>query len=145
MAVALVTGGCGFIGTWVLKQLLEQSILPVVVDPQSMPPRWHRILKDDALRVIHADIKEALRGRRAVNVLRLAVAGALSGANAIVVYATGAIVGAQLAPDPVFITMPISLFVVGMAAGRWLLRLWWRRAGSTEQDSPGRPGWSPPH
>ena len=36
-------------------------------------------------------------------------------------------------------------YVVGMAAGRWLLRLWWRRAGSTEQDSPGRPGWSPPH
>lgn len=54
MAVALITGGCGFIGTWVLRELIEQGILPVVVDNQSMPVRWHRILKDDALRVILA-------------------------------------------------------------------------------------------
>jgi UDP-glucose 4-epimerase len=57
MAVALVTGGCGFIGTWVLRELIEHSILPVVVDNQSMPVRWHRILKDDALRVIHAEAR----------------------------------------------------------------------------------------
>ena len=58
----------------------------------------------------------AFDDRRArANVLRLAVAQALSGANAVVIYATGAIVGAQLAPDPVLITAPISLFVVGMA------------------------------
>ncbi len=50
------------------------------------------------------------------NVLRLAVAQALGGANATVIYATGAIVGAQLAPAPALITFPVSLFVVGMAA-----------------------------
>jgi MFS family permease len=51
------------------------------------------------------------------NVLRLAVAQALAGANSTVVYATGAIIGATLAPSPALATVPISLFVVGMAAG----------------------------
>jgi MFS family permease len=51
------------------------------------------------------------------NVVRLAVAQALGGANANVVYATGAIVGSQLAPDPGLATLPISMFVVGLAAG----------------------------
>ncbi|WP_431855187.1 MFS transporter [Azospirillum sp.] len=50
------------------------------------------------------------------NVLRLAVAQALAGANAVVVYATGAIVGNTLAPSPALATLPISIFVVGMAA-----------------------------
>ncbi len=51
------------------------------------------------------------------NIGRLAIAQALGGANANVVYATGAIVGSQLAPDPSLVTFPISLFVVGMASG----------------------------
>ncbi|WP_159994343.1 MFS transporter [Roseomonas sp. 18066] len=50
------------------------------------------------------------------NVLRLAVAQALAGANSVVVYATGAILGNMLAPSPALATLPISLFVVGMAA-----------------------------
>ena len=50
------------------------------------------------------------------NVLRLAVAQALAGANSVVVYATGAIVGNTLAPDKALATLPISIFVVGMAA-----------------------------
>ncbi len=50
------------------------------------------------------------------NVLRLAIAQALAGANATVVYATGAIVGATMAPSPVLATLPISVFVVGMTA-----------------------------
>lgn len=50
------------------------------------------------------------------NVLRLAVAQALAGANSTVVYATGAVVGSQLAPSPALATLPISVFVVGMAA-----------------------------
>ncbi|ACA16034.1 major facilitator superfamily MFS_1 [Methylobacterium sp. 4-46] len=50
------------------------------------------------------------------NVLRLAIAQALAGANSTVVYATGAIVGSMLAPSPVLATLPISIFVVGMAA-----------------------------
>jgi len=49
------------------------------------------------------------------NIARLTVAQALAGANATVVYATGAIVGSSLAPDPALATLPISIFVVGMA------------------------------
>lgn len=50
------------------------------------------------------------------NIVRLAVAQALAGANSVVAYATGAIVGSMLAPSPVMATLPISIFVVGMAA-----------------------------
>ena len=50
------------------------------------------------------------------DVLRLTVAQALAGANSAVVYATGAIVGNMLAPSKALATLPISLFVVGMAA-----------------------------
>lgn len=50
------------------------------------------------------------------NVLRLAIVQALAGANSTVLYATGAIVGNALAPSKAFATMPISIFVVGMAA-----------------------------
>lgn len=50
------------------------------------------------------------------NVLRLAIAQALAGANSTVVYATGAIIGNMLAPSKALATLPISLFVVGMAA-----------------------------
>lgn len=50
------------------------------------------------------------------NTLRLAIGQALAGANAAVVYATGAIVGNGLAPDPSLATLPISVFVIGMAA-----------------------------
>lgn len=49
------------------------------------------------------------------NVLRLAIAQALAGANAVVVYATGAIVGNMLTPAPALATLPVSVFVVGMA------------------------------
>jgi MFS family permease len=50
------------------------------------------------------------------DVWRLAIAQALAGANSAVVYATGAIVGNMLAPSPALATLPISIFVVGMAA-----------------------------
>ncbi|AHG64543.1 MFS transporter [Advenella mimigardefordensis] len=50
------------------------------------------------------------------NIWRLSIAQALAGANSVVVYATGAIVGENLAPSPVLATLPISIFVVGMAA-----------------------------
>lgn len=49
------------------------------------------------------------------NVARLVIAQALAGANSVVVYATGAIVGNTLAPSPALATLPISIFVVGMA------------------------------
>lgn len=50
------------------------------------------------------------------NVARLAIAQALAGANATVVYATGAVLGNMLAPDKALATLPITIFVVGMAA-----------------------------
>ncbi len=50
------------------------------------------------------------------NITRLTLAQALAGANSVVVYATGAIVGHMLAADKALATLPISIFVVGMAA-----------------------------
>ncbi len=50
------------------------------------------------------------------NIWRLSIAQALAGANSVLVYATGAIVGDMLAPTPMLATLPISIFVVGMAA-----------------------------
>ncbi|MEX3982110.1 MFS transporter [Paraburkholderia sp. EG287A] len=49
------------------------------------------------------------------NVARLTIAQALAGANSTVFYATGAIVGNTLAPSHAWATLPISIFVVGMA------------------------------
>jgi len=50
------------------------------------------------------------------NVARLAIAQALAGANSTVMYATGAVVGNTLAPHSSLATLPVSIFVVGMAA-----------------------------
>ena len=73
------------------------------------------------------DDRAALR-----NALRLAFAVALAGANATVIFATGAIVGSMLAPNPADATLSISVFVVGMAAGTlpigWIARRYGRRA-----------------
>ena len=51
------------------------------------------------------------------NVVRLAAAQALTGANSAVIFATGSIVGATLAPSIAFATVPLSMYVVGLAAG----------------------------
>ena len=53
--------------------------------------------------------------REGSNVVRLAVAQALAGANSTVVYATGAVVGDMLAPSKTLATLPVSVFVIGMA------------------------------
>ena len=50
------------------------------------------------------------------NVWRLTIAQAMAGANTTVVYATGALIGNALAPSPFLATLPISVFVAGMAA-----------------------------
>lgn len=49
------------------------------------------------------------------NIMRLAAAQALAGANSVVFYATGAIVGNAIAPSPSLSTLPVTLFVLGMA------------------------------
>jgi MFS family permease len=58
----------------------------------------------------------SLRSVERSNVVRLAIGQALAGANSTVVYATGAVVGNMLAPSKPLATLPISIFVVGMAA-----------------------------
>ena len=40
----LVTGGSGFIGTWVLRDLLDRNVSVVSLDSQSAPDRWKRLL-----------------------------------------------------------------------------------------------------
>src|SRR5476649_2700876 len=61
------------------------------------------------------DISGDARARS--NVARLAAAQALTGANSAVIFATGSIVGATLAPDVSLATVPLSMYVVGIAAG----------------------------
>jgi MFS family permease len=51
------------------------------------------------------------------NVVRLAAAQALTGANSAVIFATGSIIGSTLAPNVSLATVPLSMFVVGLAAG----------------------------
>ncbi len=55
--------------------------------------------------------------RARANVVRLAAAQALTGANSAVIFATGAIVGATLAPSVSLATVPISMYVLGLAGG----------------------------
>jgi len=69
--------------------------------------------------------------RAKANVWRLSAAVALAGAHGAAIFATGGIVGAELAPDPALATLPLSFFVVGMAAGTLpsgaIARAWGRR------------------
>lgn len=65
--------------------------------------------------VIAAEMIDDVRAR--MNVKRLAAAQALTGANAAVIFATGSIVGAQLAPSMSLATLPLSIYVLGLAAG----------------------------
>jgi len=61
------------------------------------------------------EISDDARARS--NVVRLAAAQALTGANSAVIFATGSIVGATLAPDVSLATVPLSMFVLGLATG----------------------------
>lgn len=70
----------------------------------------------DAATVEHASTTLASRREQRGTIARLAIAQALAGANSTVIFATGAIIGAMLAPDKMLATLPISIFVVGMAA-----------------------------
>src|SRR6185312_4864673 len=51
------------------------------------------------------------------NVVRLAAAQVLTGANSAVIFATGSIIGATLAPSVSLATVPLSMYVLGLAAG----------------------------
>ena len=63
------------------------------------------------------------------NAFILALATALAGANTTVMFATGAIVGAELAPVRSLATLPISIFVVGLAAASLPVGMLVRRFG----------------
>jgi MFS family permease len=69
--------------------------------------------------MIDASMVDEISGdaRARSNVVRLAAAQALTGANSAVIFATGSIVGATLAPDISLATVPLSMYVVGLAAG----------------------------
>src|SRR5271154_4089859 len=66
---------------------------------------------------ITASNEVANDARVKANVVRLAAAQALTGANSAVIFATGSIVGATLAPDMSLATVPLSMYVLGLAAG----------------------------
>src|SRR5438270_2711329 len=51
------------------------------------------------------------------NAVRLAAAQALTAANSAVIFATGSIVGATLAPSISLATVPLSMYVLGLASG----------------------------
>lgn len=55
-ACVLVTGGSGFIGTWVLRELLSQGARAVVVDPHPAPERWRRVLGERSPDVERAQV-----------------------------------------------------------------------------------------
>ncbi|MCO5132127.1 MAG: MFS transporter [Xanthobacteraceae bacterium] len=63
-----------------------------------------------------ATFDAAIDDRRArANVARLSIAQALTGANSAVIFATGSIVGATLAPRLSLATLPLSVYVLGLA------------------------------
>jgi len=78
---------------------------------------------------ITAEVHDDHRAR--ANVARLAIAQALTGANTAVIFATGSIVGASIAPSMSFATLPLTVYVVGMAVGTlptgWVSRTYGRR------------------
>ena len=47
----LVTGGCGFFGAWIIKQLLDEGHSVVVVDVVLFTKRWDYIMTDAASKV----------------------------------------------------------------------------------------------
>ena len=47
----LVTGACGFVGTWVVRALRARGLDVLALDVGLRPPRWERLLGDEAIRL----------------------------------------------------------------------------------------------
>lgn len=59
----LVTGGCGFIGTWVARELLARGARVVVLDSGPRPVRWERVIGPEAaaIRLVQGSLLERER------------------------------------------------------------------------------------
>src|SRR3984957_9148542 len=109
-----------------LRRLIERmpasivaAIKPVATRAKATSRLHQSCIRGGKWLMIDATVvdEEADDARARSNVLRLAAAQALTGANSAVIFATGSIVGATLAPDISLATVPLSVYVVGMAAG----------------------------
>lgn len=95
-----------------LPALSRPSIVPEINESPLSPLGAEMPMLDV---ISTAEIADDARVR--ANVVRLAAAQALTGANSAVIFATGSIVGATLAPDMSLATVPLSMYVLGLAAG----------------------------
>lgn len=76
----LVTGGGGFIGTWVLKEILDRGGSAVVYDAVDSQDRWRRIIGERASEIAYvagdilnlADLHRAMDDHQVTHVIHLA-------------------------------------------------------------------------
>lgn len=77
------------------------------------------------------DMKDNLEVRR--NILVLAVAQTLGGSSGPIIISLGGLVGQELSTDPTLVTLPVSLYNLGLALGTlpaaFIMRRFGRRAG----------------
>ena len=48
-ATILITGGCGFFGSWIIRRLLDDGDRPVVADLTRNTARWRLLLTDQEI------------------------------------------------------------------------------------------------
>jgi MFS family permease len=112
-----------------LRRLIAAGPLSIVRAAKGLPPGPCLAGKPMTNATATDEIADDARARG--NVVRLAAAQALTGANSAVIFATGSIVGATLAPDVSLATVPLSMYVLGMASGTlptgWISRAYGRR------------------
>src|SRR6202140_891142 len=101
-----------------LRRLIER-IPPSIVSGIKPVPTGVWLHRGGKWLMIDATVADEMSddARARSNVVRLAAAQALTGANSAVIFATGSIVGATLASHISLATVPLSMYVVGLAAG----------------------------
>src|SRR4051812_30372908 len=48
----LITGGCGFFGTWLIRRLLDDGDRPVVLDVAKVTKRWEMVMSAEEIATI---------------------------------------------------------------------------------------------